>query len=63
MAEGRRLKSTGLLVYERMERGERDRVRVVFQVLERVKAAPRRDASGEPETDVVVEESVESVEH
>jgi hypothetical protein len=45
-----------------MERGERDRVRAVFKVLERVKAAPRKDAWGEPEADVVVEQSVESVE-
>jgi hypothetical protein len=43
VAEGRLLNRTGLLVYECMERGERERVRVVVQVLERVKAAPRRE--------------------
>lgn len=44
-----------------MEGGERDRVRVVVQVLERVKAAPRREESGDVDAEVVAEEVVESV--
>lgn len=66
--EGRRLSSTGLLVYERIRRGKRDLVRGgVFQVLEWVKAAPRGDDCGEVEAEVVVveeeeEEEEESVE-
>lgn len=55
MADGRRLRSTGLFEWECMERGERDRVWVEFQVRERVKAAPRRDDCGEADADVVVE--------
>lgn len=58
MAEGRRLNSTGLLLYECMERGEQERVRVVFQVLARVKGVPRKADWG----DVDAEEVVESVE-
>jgi hypothetical protein len=46
-----------------MERGERERVRVVFQVEERVKVVPRREDWGEADAEVVVEEAiVESVE-
>ena len=62
VAEGRRLRSTGLFVDECMERGERDRARLGPPVLQRLKAAPRRDDWGDADADVVVEEMVESVE-
>lgn len=45
-----------------MERGERDLVRLVVQVDEREKEAPRREDWGEADAEVVVEEVVDSVE-
>ena len=60
--DGRRLSSTGLFEYERMERGERERERLEFQVRERAKAAPRREDCGEAETELAAEEKVESAE-
>jgi hypothetical protein len=62
MADGRRLRRTGLLVYEWRDCGERERVRVVFHVRARMKVVPRKEDWGEAEAEVVVDEIVESME-